>query len=80
MRLTLLSLLAATLPAVNGVHIVLGNDDGWAEMNIRTLFNTLNANNHDAIISAPATDRSNGGKSEPLCRQLRICIWQKPRR
>lgn len=51
-------LLAAALPLVQGVRIVQSNDDGWAESNLRTFFNVLNAAGHQTILSGPAENQS----------------------
>ncbi|KAI4716826.1 acid phosphatase [Aureobasidium sp. EXF-10727] len=62
MRLRNLLLLSLT-PCVNTANIVLSNDDGWAEMNIHTLYERLKAENHSVSISAPAIDQSATGSS-----------------
>ncbi|KAI9643783.1 hypothetical protein NHQ30_007133 [Ciborinia camelliae] len=52
------------LPAVaHAVNIISSNDDGWAEMNIRTLYNSLSQAGHDVLISAPANDKSGSGSA-----------------
>ncbi|KAE8418109.1 survival protein sure-like phosphatase/nucleotidase [Aspergillus pseudocaelatus] len=49
----------AVLPlAAQAVNIISGNDDGWAEKNIRTLYDTLTADGHSVVISAPAENKS----------------------
>lgn len=47
----------------NAINIVLSNDDGWAEKNVRVLHDTLVASGQNVLISAPAVDRSGTGKS-----------------
>lgn len=42
-------------------NIVLSNDDGWAEINIRTLFNVLEAAGENVVLSAPAENESGTG-------------------
>jgi hypothetical protein len=54
-------LLVGVLPLVHGVRIIQSNDDGWAESNVRTLFNTLADAGHDMILSGPA--EQNSGRS-----------------
>jgi len=52
----------ALLPAVaHAVSIISSNDDGWAEMNIRTLHNALTNAGHEVVISAPAENKSGSG-------------------
>ena len=52
------------------LNIVLSNDDGWAEKNIRYLYDTLKWDGHNVIISAPATDRSSPQLDSTSCRLL----------
>jgi 5'/3'-nucleotidase SurE len=40
------------------IKLVLSNDDGWAEINIREFFHSLNDAGFYTILSAPATDQS----------------------
>ena len=53
--LSVLCLFPSTSSALN---IVLSNDDGWAERNIRTFFYKLTSNGHNVVLSAPAEDKS----------------------
>lgn len=46
-------------------NIVLSNDDGWAEINIRTFYNTLRAAGDSVVLSAPAENESGTGKPAP---------------
>lgn len=57
-------LIAAALPLVQGVRIIQSNDDGWAEINLRTMFNVLNAAGHEAVLSGPAENQSGKGSSD----------------
>ncbi|KAL5113175.1 hypothetical protein ACEQ8H_008953 [Pleosporales sp. CAS-2024a] len=57
-------LLAATVPIVQSVRIVQSNDDGWAEINIRTLFDVLDSAGHQVVLSAPAENKSGSGSSD----------------
>lgn len=57
----------ALLPAVaHAVNIVSCNDDGWAEINIRTLYDSLTASGHDVLVSAPAENKSGAGMEKAL--------------
>lgn len=60
--LAVLALLPLTTHAIN---IISSNDDGWAELNIRTLYNALTAADHSVVISAPAENQSGTGNSMP---------------
>jgi len=63
---TLLSVAALLSSTAQALDIVLSNDDGWAELNIRELYNALTAENHSVVISAPAYDNSGkGSKDKP---------------
>jgi broad specificity polyphosphatase/5'/3'-nucleotidase SurE len=53
--------IAAALPLVQGVRIIQSNDDGWAEINLRTMFNVLTAAGHEAVLSGPAENQSGKG-------------------
>lgn len=58
-----LSVVLAPL-AAQAVNIVLSNDDGWAEKNIRVFYDTLTSAGESVIISAPADNRSGTGSSD----------------
>lgn len=49
-------------PLASPLHIVLSNDDGWAELNIRTTYDALTAANSSVLISAPVQDMTGKGK------------------
>ena len=53
-----LALLPLTTTASN---IVLSNDDGWAEINIRAFYNALTAAGDSVVLSAPAENESGTG-------------------
>lgn len=53
-----LSFLPLTTRATN---IVLSNDDGWAELNIRAFYNSLTAAGDSVVLSAPAENESGTG-------------------
>ncbi|KNF02711.1 hypothetical protein PSTG_03997 [Puccinia striiformis f. sp. tritici PST-78] len=55
------------------LNILQGNDDGWAECNIRTLYRILKERGHQTMISAPVRNKSGTGSmsrdwSKPLTR------------
>lgn len=57
------SLSFALLPLTSrATNVVLSNDDGWAEINIRTFYNTLTAAGDSVVLSAPAENESGTGK------------------
>ncbi|KZS96820.1 sure-like protein [Sistotremastrum niveocremeum HHB9708] len=43
------------------VRVVLTNDDGWAEANIRAQYTTLTEGGYEVVLSAPAQDQSGTG-------------------
>ena len=58
--------LFAILPvSVRAVNVVLANDDGWAEINIRQFYDALTNAGDSVIISAPAENESGTGKRTP---------------
>ncbi|KAJ5771049.1 uncharacterized protein N7511_003100 [Penicillium nucicola] len=60
MRFDTLALLPLAAQAVN---IISSNDDGWAEVNIRALFESLGGAGHSVVVSAPAENQSGTGMS-----------------
>ncbi|KAF6236427.1 hypothetical protein HO173_005519 [Letharia columbiana] len=55
----------ALLPlTTRATNVVLSNDDGWAEINIRTFYNTLTAAGDSVVLSAPAENESGTGSSD----------------
>ncbi|MCJ1458130.1 hypothetical protein MMC28_008501 [Mycoblastus sanguinarius] len=56
----------ALLPVadVSAVNVVLSNDDGWAEINIRQFYDALTNSGLSVIISAPAENESGTGSSD----------------
>ena len=56
--LTLCSLLPL---AVCCTKVVLSNDDGWAEKNVRTFYDDLVAAGDSVVLSAPAENESGTG-------------------
>lgn len=49
--------------AVQAVNIVQSNDDGWAELYIRSFNDALNAAGYDVVLSGPAENESGSSKS-----------------
>jgi 5'/3'-nucleotidase SurE len=43
------------------LNIVSSNDDGWAEANIRQLYDALSGSGHTVVVSAPAENQSGAG-------------------
>jgi broad specificity polyphosphatase/5'/3'-nucleotidase SurE len=58
-------LLGAVLPFAQGIRIIQSNDDGWAEINARTFFNSLTAAENEVILSSPAENQSGTGTGYP---------------
>ncbi|KAJ5652943.1 acid phosphatase precursor [Penicillium longicatenatum] len=48
----------------HAINIISSNDDGWAEVNIRALYDSLNSAGHVTVVSAPAEDESGTGSSQ----------------
>ena len=54
----------AAAPFSQGLKILLGNDDGFGEANVRAFYSLLKASGHDVVLVAPTQDYSgNGGRS-----------------
>ena len=47
----------------NGTNVVLSNDDGWAEINIREFYYALTNAGDSVVLSAPAENESGTGMS-----------------
>lgn len=45
-------------------NIIVSNDDGWAEQNVRTLIKTLTKAGFDAVLSSPAENQSGTSSSD----------------
>ncbi|KAI1388367.1 sure-like protein [Hypoxylon trugodes] len=58
--------LLSALPILGaqGARILQANDDGWAELYIRSLNEALNEAGHDVVLSAPADNQSGTGSSD----------------
>lgn len=50
--------------AAQAINVVISNDDGWAEINIRELYNSLTKAGFKSIISAPAENKSGTGSRD----------------
>ncbi|OOQ84735.1 5'/3'-nucleotidase SurE family protein [Penicillium brasilianum] len=50
--------------STNAIDIISSNDDGWAEANIRALYDTLTAGGHSVVVAAPAENQSGTGSSQ----------------
>ncbi|KAL5380509.1 hypothetical protein DPSP01_007827 [Paraphaeosphaeria sporulosa] len=48
----------------SAANILLSNDDGWAELNIRTFYDALTSSGNSVVISAPADNKSGTGSSD----------------
>lgn len=57
----LLASLSLAGPA-HAINIIASNDDGWAEVNIRALYESLTSAGHLTVVSAPAQDESGTGR------------------
>jgi len=55
---------------VSATNIVLANDDGWAEINIRRFYDALTSAGDSVILSAPADNRSGTGSSDATAKKL----------
>lgn len=56
----------ALLPLIaTCTNVVLSNDDGWAEKNIRTFYNDLVGVGYSVVLSAPAENQSGTGMLLP---------------
>ncbi|MCJ1234146.1 hypothetical protein MMC14_002104 [Varicellaria rhodocarpa] len=67
------ALILGLLPLVaHCTNVILSNDDGWAEINIRTFYNALTCAGHSVVLSAPAENESGTGSldfpAKPLTR------------
>lgn len=54
----------SALVGVHGIRILQSNDDGWAELYIRSLHEELGRAGHDVVLSAPAENKSGAGKTK----------------
>ena len=47
-------------------NVILSNDDGWAEANIRAFYKSLSTAGDSVVISAPAENKSGSGTEIPI--------------
>lgn len=66
--------LSTIIPAlvVQAARIVQSNDDGWAELYLRSFNDALNEAGHDVVLSAPADNQSGTGAC--ISSSLRACL------
>ncbi|KAL3484175.1 acid phosphatase precursor [Aspergillus germanicus] len=58
------ALALALLPLAHAIDIVSSNDDGWAEVNIRSIYSALTSAGHSVVVSAPAENKSGSGSRD----------------
>jgi hypothetical protein len=63
MRYTAFLLVASPLLA-SAFNVVVSNDDGWAEQNVRTFVKTLTTAGFAAVLSSPAENQSGTSSSD----------------
>lgn len=70
MRLSAAAAAIALPLAADAIRIIQGNDDGWAEKNVRVLHDALVDAGHNVVLSAPADNQSGRGSldKEPTTR------------
>ncbi|KAL2021742.1 hypothetical protein VTK56DRAFT_6685 [Thermocarpiscus australiensis] len=61
MRTQLFLLALSQALGAHGIRIIQSNDDGWAELYVRSFHNALVAAGHDVVLSAPAENQSGTG-------------------
>lgn len=54
---------ALAVTGCQGIRIIQSNDDGWAELYLRSFHDSLLSGGHDAVVSAPADNQSGRGES-----------------
>lgn len=54
---------ALAVTGSQGIRIIQSNDDGWAELYLRSFHDSLLSGGHDAVVSAPADNQSGRGGS-----------------
>jgi 5'/3'-nucleotidase SurE len=48
----------------HALHIVVSNDDGWAEQNVRSFVKTLSSSGFSVVLSSPAENQSGTSTSD----------------
>ncbi|KDN48658.1 hypothetical protein RSAG8_02645, partial [Rhizoctonia solani AG-8 WAC10335] len=61
---------APTIVERDSLKVLVGNDDGWAEANIRAFHQTLAAAGYNAVVSAPVENQSGKGSSDSPAKVL----------
>lgn len=62
-------MLVLAVGGARGVRIIQSNDDGWAEMYLRSLHTAIVDAGYDALVSAPADNESGKSTSHKILRQ-----------
>ena len=57
-------LLAASPLLASAFNIVVSNDDGWAEQNVRSFVKTLSSSGFSVVLSSPAENQSGTSSSD----------------
>lgn len=57
-------LLTTALSGASALRIIQSNDDGWAELYARSFHDALITSGHDAVLSAPAENKSGTGSAD----------------
>ncbi|KAF8674078.1 Survival protein SurE [Rhizoctonia solani] len=52
------------------LKVLVGNDDGWAEANVRAFYQTLAAAGYNTVVSAPVENQSGTGSSDSAAKVL----------
>ena len=66
--------LASLVLLVDSTNIVLSNDDGWAEINVRIFYDLLSRAGNSVVLSAPADNKSGTGIAMAEKRSLGSCL------
>ncbi|KAG8706420.1 hypothetical protein FRC09_002420 [Ceratobasidium sp. 395] len=61
---------APTVSPRAGLKVLIGNDDGWAEANVRAFYQTLSAAGYNVVLSAPVQNQSGTGSSDAPAKPL----------
>ncbi|KAJ1326154.1 5'/3'-nucleotidase [Microdochium nivale] len=59
-----LALAALAASSTEAIRILQTNDDGWAELYVRSLHDSLRTSGHDVVLSAPAENQSGTGSND----------------
>ncbi|CAE6505801.1 unnamed protein product [Rhizoctonia solani] len=61
---------APTVVERDSLKVLVGNDDGWAEANVRAFYQTLSAAGYNTVVSAPVENQSGTGSSDSAAKVL----------